>query len=462
MEFRKLYDAVYDEVQNRLGNDGGCHDFDHTLRVVWNAIQLCKELPEADQEIVLLAALLHDVARSEEDRSKGAVDHAERGAAMVPAILAPYGLPQEQIRRIAEAVRTHRFRGGDRPATLEAEIVYDADKLDSLGAVGIGRAFLFAGKEGARLHNDAKTALNSNSYSKEDTAYREYLVKLRKLPSVMLTRPAWEIAQSRAAFMKQFFKNLNQETDYRSAEKMKLECPYCWQHYEVAKSDMNRELVCINCEQSFRVQDALIIDANSGRRNYTPWLIAGMGVIIIVLLIVNVWIWRSLSAPRTDKENPRQTAVAAQQVLPAAQPPDPKTAAASLYMTQNDFRAENEKLQKQVIDLEQARQVLTARLEKAEKQLAANSADKTASATEESVNNLSIKVESANAQIQLLNEYHKQLLKGLTGLRQELIAMNLADRLNNLEKKAVDVDPEKISRRLDKLEALVNTMRTNQ
>ena len=171
MEFRQIYDSLYDEVQTRFGRNGGCHDFDHTLRVVRNAMQLCKKLPEANRQTVLLAALLHDIARAEEDASKGAADHAELGAAMVPELLTPYDLPQEQVAHIAEAVRTHRYRGGDRPATLEAEIVYDADKLDSLGAVGIGRAFLFAGKEGARLHNDARTALASEAYSVEDTAY---------------------------------------------------------------------------------------------------------------------------------------------------------------------------------------------------------------------------------------------------------------------------------------------------
>ncbi|MBR2643027.1 MAG: HD domain-containing protein, partial [Lentisphaeria bacterium] len=271
MDFRQIYNTLYDNVQARLGKSGGCHDFDHTLRVVRNAEQLCKELPEANLQTVLLAALLHDIARPEEDQSKGAIDHAAQGAAMVPELLNPFDLPPELVNHIADIVRTHRYRGTDRPATLEAEIVYDADKLDSLGAVGIGRAFLFAGKTGARLHNDARTALTSQAYSVEDTAYREYLVKLRKLPEAMLTRPAWLLARKRADFMKQFFMVLDNETDNRKEIKMKLECPYCWQHYEIAKSDMNKELVCINCEQSFRVQDALVIDSHHASRKYMPW-----------------------------------------------------------------------------------------------------------------------------------------------------------------------------------------------
>ena len=62
MEFRHIYDNVYDDVQQRLGASGGCHDFDHTLRVIRNAMMLCKELPDADRKVVLLAALLHVLA----------------------------------------------------------------------------------------------------------------------------------------------------------------------------------------------------------------------------------------------------------------------------------------------------------------------------------------------------------------------------------------------------------------
>ena len=62
-------------------------------------------------------------------------------------------------------------------------------------------------------------------------------------------------------------------------------------------------------------------------------------------------------------------------------------------------------------------------------------------------------IETAHSQIKLLDEYHKQLLKGLTELRTELNAMNIADRLANLEKKAEEYDPSQINHRIDKLEA---------
>ena len=177
-----------------------------------NAELLAKELPAADLRIVRLAALLHDFARPEEMAAKGKLCHAVLGAELVRPLLAEAGFEPETVDRVSQAVLTHRYRANRIPATLEAQIVYDADKLDSLGAVGIGRAFLFAGREHARLHNTREEALGSAEYSREDTAYREYLVKLSKLPGCMLTAPGRRIAGERAGFMHEFFDRLNSET----------------------------------------------------------------------------------------------------------------------------------------------------------------------------------------------------------------------------------------------------------
>lgn len=212
MEFDEAFRRLAGTVREKLERASGCHDFDHTLRVLRNAELLAKELPTADLRIVRLAALLHDFARPEEMAAKGKLCHAVLGAELVRPLLAEAGFEPETVDRVSQAVLTHRYRANRIPATLEAQIVYDADKLDSLGAVGIGRAFLFAGREHARLHNTREEALGSAEYSREDTAYREYLVKLSKLPGCMLTAPGRRIAGERAGFMHEFFDRLNSET----------------------------------------------------------------------------------------------------------------------------------------------------------------------------------------------------------------------------------------------------------
>ena len=210
--FEEKFSEVAALVRSKLDSASGCHDYDHTRRVLANAVRLAEQLPEADLRIVRLAALLHDVARPEEMAAEGKLCHAELGAKQVIPILEKAGFEPELIRHVSGAVLTHRFRAKRIPATLEAKNVYDADKLDSLGAVGVGRAFLFAGRVHARLHNTESEAVNSPAYSREDTAYREYLVKLRHLPDGMLTEPGRTIARERAAFMAEFFRRMNAET----------------------------------------------------------------------------------------------------------------------------------------------------------------------------------------------------------------------------------------------------------
>ena len=210
----RLRDRVFERVRRELGDAPGCHDFAHTLRVLKNAERIASEEPGCDLEAVRIGALLHDVARPEELASGGKLCHAALGAEKSRRILQEEGCEDAAFAaHVSEIVRTHRYRGNLKPATLEARIVYDADKLDSLGAFGVARAFHFAGRIGACLHNSEQEALASESYSSQDSAYREYLVKLRGLPDHLLTDAARRIAADRAVFMRAFFDRLNEEQE---------------------------------------------------------------------------------------------------------------------------------------------------------------------------------------------------------------------------------------------------------
>ena len=210
----RLWDRVFERVRRELGDAPGCHDFAHTLRVLKNAERIAAEESGCDPGAVRFGALLHDVARPEELASGGKLCHAALGADKARRILEEEGCEDAAfVNHVSEIVRTHRYRGNLKPATLEACIVYDADKLDSLGAFGVARAFHFAGRIGACLHNSEEVALASESYSSQDSAYREYLVKLRKLPDHLLTDPARRLAADRAEFMRAFFDRLNEEQE---------------------------------------------------------------------------------------------------------------------------------------------------------------------------------------------------------------------------------------------------------
>ena len=162
--------------------------------------------------ILAPAALLHDIGRKEESQSRGGICHAQRGAELAAPLLRDLAYADEDIVAICHCIRAHRFRGGEKPESLEARILFDADKLDSIGAIGIGRAFLFAGQIGARLHNPELNPSSTLPYSLEDTAYREFRVKMSKVRHQMLTSVGLQLAEQRHAFLKIFFDQLTRET----------------------------------------------------------------------------------------------------------------------------------------------------------------------------------------------------------------------------------------------------------
>lgn len=211
MNRQDLWQTFEGIVKAKLANAPGCHDYAHTLRVLHNAELLLQTEPDADSFVVRTAALFHDFARPEELASDGKQNHAQLGADLVRIELEQLDCEPDFVDHVTSCIRTHRYRGKLIPETLEAKIVYDADKLDSTGAFGIARAFHFAGRIGACLHNTAEEAVNSDAYGRNDSAYREYLVKLRHLPEKMLTESGRKLAKERAVFMDEFFSRLNNE-----------------------------------------------------------------------------------------------------------------------------------------------------------------------------------------------------------------------------------------------------------
>lgn len=195
----------------------GCHDWRHVERVRNVAFHIAKR-EGADREIVEAAALLHDIGRKEEMESKGAICHAEKGAVMARDILEKLGIDKEAIEAIAHCVASHRYRKGNIPETLEAKVIFDADKLDSIGAVGVARDFLFAGNAGSgNLYtgNEKRLAKTGKdySYTEEDSAVLEYEVKLKFVAGKMMTKTGKKIARDRHLFMKQFFDRFWKEVE---------------------------------------------------------------------------------------------------------------------------------------------------------------------------------------------------------------------------------------------------------
>jgi len=195
------------------------HNLDHVLRVYNLCVFLSKYEENVDMEVLIPAVLLHDIARVKESKDKsGEIDHAILGSEMAEEILRNLKYEEDKIEKIKHCIITHRFRTDNRPKTIEAKILFDADKLDALGSIGIARCFMLAGQFGQSLSvkNPIDTNTSDNGRLKDvakHSPFIEYEVKFKKIPEKLYTKKAKEIGIERLKFMDDFFKRLDLEIE---------------------------------------------------------------------------------------------------------------------------------------------------------------------------------------------------------------------------------------------------------
>ncbi|MCL6589797.1 MAG: HD domain-containing protein [Firmicutes bacterium] len=202
-------------MARELYQTGPSHDFSHVERVFHLALRLGR-VEKADLKILGIAALFHDLARNEEAKSGGKVCHAIAGARYAEEILTEKGEPPELVRAVAECISTHRYRDQNPPKSLEGKCLFDADKLDSLGVVGIARAYLWLGERGGTVYvkkaDWEKTDFRDN-HPAVDSLQREWHIKLQHIQGKLYTKTAQKIARKRSAIMKRFLEILEQEVE---------------------------------------------------------------------------------------------------------------------------------------------------------------------------------------------------------------------------------------------------------
>ncbi len=186
------------------------HDFDHVLRVLAMAERLARA-EGADLEIVRTATLLHDIARPDEDTTGG--DHAVMAAERARGMVIVRGMSPAQADAVAHAIAAHRFRTSTPPQTIEAQVLFDADKLDSIGAIGVARAYQVSGALNQRLWSEVSpdAMATRDQRNSDHSAYAEFIVKLSKVRERLYTTTARKIADERHAYMAEFFARLGRE-----------------------------------------------------------------------------------------------------------------------------------------------------------------------------------------------------------------------------------------------------------
>lgn len=192
------------------------HGFDHVLRVLGMAIRLGRALG-GDLEILQAAALLHDAAGAvpkADGANEGRATHEQASAEFARTVLGEAGWNEERIESVAHCIRAHRYRSAEAPQSLEARILYDADKLDVLGAFGIARTIGYALQAGQPIYAQPSAQFRSSGEAEAGephSAYHEYLFKLRHVADRLHTEEARALAVERVALLDRFFQGLDRE-----------------------------------------------------------------------------------------------------------------------------------------------------------------------------------------------------------------------------------------------------------
>ncbi len=213
MPNEEVVNKTADFVKKRLSSDSTGHDWWHVDRVWRLAKHIAKQEKRANMLVVELGALLHDIADFK--LHGGNIDIGPQEARKW---LTSLDTDEEIIKPVEEIVREISFKGAgvkQKLATKEGRIVYDADKLDAIGAIGIARAFAFGGAMGRPMHDPSINPTLHNSFEEYKTAtpptINHFYEKLLLLHERMHTETGKKLARRRHKYMESFLKEFYEE-----------------------------------------------------------------------------------------------------------------------------------------------------------------------------------------------------------------------------------------------------------
>jgi len=202
-------------IEEKFQHEGSGHDWPHIRRVWQVARSLARQQPVIDQEVTELSALLHDIA----DWKFHGGDY-EAGPRAARAWLASQQAPEATIARVEQVIREVSFKGlgvATPVSSPEAAVVQDADRLDAIGAIGVGRAFAYGGHAGRPMHDPATPPVSHADFEqyKRSTAptINHFYEKLLHLRDRLHTPGARRLAEERHQFMEQFVAQFLREWD---------------------------------------------------------------------------------------------------------------------------------------------------------------------------------------------------------------------------------------------------------
>ena len=190
-------------------NTDAAHDLSHVKRVVKNALEI-QSKEGGNKSVIEAASWFHDLVNYPKDHPDRALA-SRRSAEAARDILKNTSFSDEDLDRIAHAIEAHSFSADINPDTLEARIVQDADRLDSLGAIGIARTFSVCGNLNRTLFDPDDPFAMSRPLDDKAFGLDHFEIKLFRIAETLHTKTAQTIARRRINFMRQFMKQLEHE-----------------------------------------------------------------------------------------------------------------------------------------------------------------------------------------------------------------------------------------------------------
>ncbi len=187
------------------------HDPEHIYRVLYTALVIAETENNVDYDVLITACLLHDIGR--EDQLKNpTLCHAEVGSQKAFDFLKAHGFDIDFCEKVKRCVFTHRFRQSCPPESIEAKILFDADKIDVAGAIGIARTLIYGGTIGRPLYKPCELDETSDAADSDGPSFfREYKRKLQKVYSHFFTVKGAEIAKERQSVAIEYYNALKKE-----------------------------------------------------------------------------------------------------------------------------------------------------------------------------------------------------------------------------------------------------------
>lgn len=177
--------------------DESVHDAEHIYRVLYNAMDIAGTETDVNTDVLITACLLHDIARADERKDKS-IDHAVYGSEKAYNWLIENGFGKQFSESVRDCIKTHRYRGDNAPKSIEAKILYDSDKIDAAGYIGIARTLMYKGLTAQPLYTTENGMIQDGS-SNRNSFFGEYIFKLRNVYDRLFT----DRAKAMTAEMKQ-------------------------------------------------------------------------------------------------------------------------------------------------------------------------------------------------------------------------------------------------------------------